>query len=110
MALARLHPGHPGLLGHDLVPRLAIAVLFADITISIRCRAQDVDRPTPRGVLLAAAAPLHDLGPLVLGDHPLDLDQEVLRGAMAEGIAEEDDLDAAMGEFFEDQDLICIFA
>ena len=41
----------------------------------------------------------------------LDLDQEVLRrGSAAVGVAEEDDLDAATGEFFEDQDLICIFA
>ena len=66
--------------------------------------------PAAGGVLLAAAAALQDLGPLVLGDHPLDLDQEVLRRVMAEGVAEEDDLDAATGEFFEDQDLIGILA
>ena len=62
-----------------------------------------------RGVSLAPAAPLQDLGPLILGDHPLDLEQQVLGGVMAEGIAQEDDLDAAMGELFEDQDLISIF-
>ena len=61
-------------------------------------------------MLLAPAAALQDLGPLVLGDHPLDLEQQVLRGVMAEGVAEEDDLDAAPGEFLEDQNLICIFA
>ena len=32
------------------------------------------------------------------------------RGVMAEGVAEEDDLDAATGELLEDQNLICIFA
>jgi hypothetical protein len=39
------------------------------------------------------------------------LDQEVLRGCgvLGEGVAEENDLDAATGEFFKDQDLIGIF-
>src|SRR3954462_13425351 len=53
---------------------------------------------------------LEDLSPLVLGDHALDLEQQVLGGVMAEGVAQEDDLDAAMGELFEDQDLIGILA
>jgi hypothetical protein len=101
---------HARLLGHDLIPSLAVTVLFADIAISKWCGAEDVDRPAARGVLLATAAPFHDLGPLVLGDHALDLDQEVLRGVIAVGVAEEDDLDAATGEFLEDQDLIGIFA
>src|SRR3954447_17180524 len=103
-------PGHARLLGHDLVPSLAIAVSLTDITIPIWRAAEDVDRPAAGGVLLAAAAPFRDLGPLVFGDHALDLDQEVLRRVGAVGVAEEHDLDPATGEFFEDQDLICIFA
>src|SRR5947209_5938233 len=76
-------PGHASLLGHDLVSPLAVAVLFTYVTITIWRGAQDVDRPAAGGVLLAAAAPLHDLGPLVLGDHALDLDQQVRRGVIA---------------------------
>ena len=53
---------------------------------------------------------LHDLGALVLGDHALDLKQQVLLGSAAGGIAQEDDLDTAMVEFLEKQYLICIFA
>ena len=62
------------------------------------------------GVLLAPAAPLQDLGALVLGDHALDLPEQVLFGAAARRIAQEDDLDAAMGEFLQYQDLIGISA
>src|SRR4029077_6164407 len=102
--------GRPRPLGRDLGPSLAIAVLFADITIPVWCGAEDVDRPAAGGVLLAAAAPFHDFGPVALRDHALDLDQEVLRRVSAVGVAEEDDLDPATGEFFEDQDLICVFA
>ncbi len=61
-------------------------------------------------VLLAPAATFHDLGTLVLGDHALDLQQQVLLGSAAGGIAKEDDLDAAMVEFLNEQYLICIFA
>ena len=61
-------------------------------------------------MLLTPAAPLHDLGALVLGDHALDLEQQVLLRAAADGVAEEHDLDAAPGELFKDQDLICILA
>src|SRR4051812_10172732 len=103
-------PDDSGLLRHDLVARLAVSVTLADVTIPIRGAAEHVDRAAAGGVLLAPAAAFQDLGPLVLGDHALDLDQQVLRGVMAEWVAQEDDLDPATGELFEDQNLICIFA
>ena len=65
--------------------------------------------PRRAACCLPRQAPFHDLGPLVLGDHPLDLDQEVLGGVMTEGVAEEGHLDAAPGELLEDQDLVGIF-
>ena len=103
-------PHDPGLFGHDLVARLAAALVLADVAIAVGRAAEHVDRAAAGGVLLAPAAALHDLGPLVLGDHALDLEQQVLLGAVAEGVAQEDDLDAATGEFLEEQDLIGIFA
>jgi len=63
---------------------------------------EHVDRAVAGGVLLAPAAALHDLGALVLGDHALDLQQQVLLGSVAGGVAEEDDLDAATGELLQD--------
>jgi hypothetical protein len=101
---------HPRLICHDLIARLAVSVVLADIAMSVGRATEHVDRATPGGVLLASPTPLEDLGPLVFGDHALHLDQEVLRGVMPEGIAEEDDLDAAMSEFLQDEDLTGILA
>jgi hypothetical protein len=61
-------------------------------------------------MLLASAATLHDLGTLVFGDHALDLEQQVRLGTTPDGVAQENDLDAAPGEFLEDQHLIDILA
>ena len=103
-------PHDPGLFGDDLIPRLAVALVLAEVTVTIRRPAEHVDRAAACGVLLAPAATLDDLGPLVFGDHALDLKQQVLLRAAADGIAQENDLDAAPGEFLEDQDLVGIFA
>ena len=55
---------------------------------------------------LAAPAALDDLGPLVLGDHALDLQQQVVLRRPAERAVEEDHLDAGALELVEQQDLI----
>src|SRR5262249_44773240 len=88
----------------------AVALVLADVTVAVGRAAEHVDRSTACGVLLASAATLHDLGAFVLGDHALDLEQKVLFGATADRVAEEDDLDATMGEVLDDQDLIGILA
>ena len=103
-------PHDPSLVGHDLITRLAVALVLADVTVAVGRAAEHVDRAVAGGVLLAPAAALHDLGALVLGDHALDLQEQVLLGSAARGIAQEDDLNAATGEFLEYQNLICIFA
>jgi hypothetical protein len=103
-------PHDPGLFGHDLIARLAATLVLADVAVAVRRAAEHVDRTAARRVLLAPAATLHYLGTLVLGDHALDLEQQVLLGAAADGVAQEHDLDAAPGQLFEDQDLIGIFA
>ena len=59
---------------------------------------------------LPATAPLEDLGPLVFGDHPLHLKQQSLLRVLPDRVVEEDDLEAAALELFEQEDLISIFA
>ena len=59
---------------------------------------------------LAAAAALQDLGPLVLGDHALDLEQQVLLRRAAELVVQEDDLDAAAVQLINQQDLVGVLA
>ena len=61
-----------------------------------------------RGVSLAPAAPLQDLGPLILGDHPLDLEQQVILRRLAQRAVEEHDLDAGTPELVDEQHLIGI--
>jgi hypothetical protein len=47
---------------------------------------------------------------LVLGDHALDLQEQVRLGSVTRRVTPEDDLDTAAGEFLEHQNLIGIFA
>ncbi len=103
-------PHDPRLFGHDLIARLPAALVLTDVTVAVGRAGEDVDRAAARGVLLAPAATLQDLGALVLGDHALDLEEQVLLGAAADGVAHEDDLDAAPGEFLQDEHLIGILA
>jgi hypothetical protein len=48
-------------------------------------------------------AALEDLGPLVLRDHALELEQKVLLGARADGAVGEDDLRARPAELLDEQ-------
>ena len=60
---------------------------------------------------LAAATALGDLRPLVLGDHPLELAQQlILRGAGPLGLLREDHLDPRPLELLEQQHLIRVAA
>jgi hypothetical protein len=103
-------PHDPRLFGHDLIACLTSALVFADIAIAIGRTTEHVDRAAAGRVLLAPAAALHDLGALVLGDHALDLQEQILLGSAAGGIAQEDDLDPATIELLEEQHLIRILA
>jgi hypothetical protein len=84
--------------------------VLADVTVAIGCAAEDVDRTSAGGVLLAPAAALQDLGALVLGDHALDLNQEVFFGSVPRRIAQKDNFNIATSEFLEYQYLTCIFS
>ena len=46
----------------------------------------------------SSPAPLQDLGALVFGNHALDLKQQVVLRAGADGTVQEDDLDAGAPE------------
>ena len=59
---------------------------------------------------LAAAEPLGEDGPLVLGDGPLDLQEELVLGIVGDGAVEEDDLAAGLAELLQEQDLVGVLA
>src|SRR3954447_15961642 len=54
----------------------------------------------------APSSPLQDLGTLVLSNDPLDLEQEVVLRAGADGAVEEGDLNASAPELLHQQGLV----
>src|SRR5690349_1115012 len=99
-----------GLLLVDLVARAPAAVPLADVAVAVRRPRQDADRALARRVALAASAALEDLGPLVLGHHALDLEQQVVLRREADRTVEEDDLDPGAAELVDQEDLVGVAA
>jgi hypothetical protein len=83
---------------------------LANITIAVRCAAENVDLTLAGAMALAAAGSFKDLCPLVFGDHALELHQQLVlrRGALRRFY--EYGLDTMAGEFFDQKDLISVFA
>jgi len=59
---------------------------------------------------LAAAVAFDNLGPLVLGHHALDLEQQIVFGTAPEFPIQEDHLHTEAGQFIDEQHLIGVFA
>ncbi len=57
-------------------------------------------------IQLASPSPLRKFGPFVLGDHPLDLDQQPSLGIVEGWGVSETDRHVEAGEFLEDEDLV----
>ena len=104
-------------LAHDLRLRLvdlpvALHVLgLLDVPVAVRRAGHHRLRAAASAVQLPAPGPLRDLRTLVLGDHPLELAQQlILRGAAPLGLLREADLNAGASELFQQQHLIGIAA
>src|SRR5215210_3239576 len=105
----RKDPSHdPSLVLQDLVAGHTASVSLADIAVAIGRARQNADRALARGVALAAPAALQDLGPLVLGHHALDLQQQIVLRREADRSIEEDDLDPSPVELVDQQHLISV--
>ena len=85
----------------DLEERVGVLGAL-DVPVAVRGAGHDRDRAASGTVKLAAAAALSDLRALVLGDHPLELaEQLILRGAGPLGLLGEDHLDPGALELLE---------
>src|SRR4051794_791287 len=100
----------PGLLLIDPVARAPATVPLADVAVAVRRPREDADRALTRRVALAAPAAFEDLGPLVLGHHALDLEQQVVLRREADRPVEEDDLDPGAAQLVDQQDLVGVAA
>jgi len=58
----------------------------------------------------ASTSPLSDLSPLIFGNHALKLYQQSFLGTVATGGFQKDRLCSTTAEFFEQQDLVGVFA
>jgi hypothetical protein len=99
---------HARLLQHDLVARLPAALGLPYISIPIWCGRQHADGTGVGGMAFAATTTLEDLGPLILRDHALHLEEERILGGLARCPVEEDDRDAGALEFLQQQHLVGI--
>src|SRR5215208_504798 len=104
-------------VAHDLrlelvdFPVRITMLCFLDVSVSVRRGGQHGLRAAARAVQLPAAGALADLRALVLGDHPLELAQQLVLGrAAALGLLGEADLDAGALELFEQQHLVGVAA
>jgi hypothetical protein len=61
-----------------------------------------------RFVLLATPTPLHDLGPLVLRNNALHLEQQVVLRALPQRPVQEDHLDTGAAPLIDQENLIVI--
>src|SRR3954451_20557405 len=86
------------LLGHDLEAGHPAAPLARDVAVSIGRAGESADRTGARGMALSAPASLQDLGALVFRNHALDLKQQVVLRAGADGAVQEGDRDAGAPE------------
>ncbi len=76
----------------DLVAGASAPFVLADVAVTVRRAAQDIDRTGPRRMTLAAAAPFQDLGTLVFGHHALHLQQEIFFRRFTDRSVEKDPL------------------
>ena len=93
----------------DLVTRVAVVAL-ADIAVAERRPRQHVDRAGLGPVGLATAGPLQNLSPLVLSDHPLELHQQRVLGAVTARALDEHHGGAGPAELLDQQRLVGILA
>jgi hypothetical protein len=79
---------------------------LADVPVPERRAGQHVDRPGLGPVGLAAAVPFQDLRFLVFGEHPLELDEELVLRAVTLWTLDELDPGSGPGEFLDQQRLV----
>jgi hypothetical protein len=101
---------HLGFSRDKLIPRLSPAGILRHLAIPIGRPAEHIHHAGPRGISLATPRAFDDLGALILGDHPLDLQEQVLFRALASGPVETNDLAPGAPARIDQQDLLRIFA
>src|SRR5262249_59449899 len=102
----RAYPGkdlaaHAGFVRDDLIAGLPTPFVLGHIAVPIGGPAEPMHHANPRGMALATPMALDDLGSLILGNHPLHLQEQVIFRALAQGPVEEYDLHPGASELID---------
>src|SRR5438309_4227817 len=100
---------HVGFTLDDGIRRGRVLTL-ANVAVAVRCAAQHADFARAGAVTLATPRALQDLRSLVLGDHALELHEQLIFGRCTLRRIQKACLDAVTSELLDQQDLIRIFA
>jgi hypothetical protein len=94
----------------DLVACGSSTGLARDVAVAEGRPRQDTDSTGLGAMALAAPTALQHFGPLVLGEHALQLQQQAVLGRGPDRAIEEDDLGAGLGELLDQQNLMRVAA
>ena len=102
---------HAGLFQDDVVPRLAVSVLLANITVAVRRISQDAHFALPRREPATASSPFQNLSAFVFRKGALHLDQQVsFVRLVLYVLVQEDYFDAVFVQFLQQQHLVRMLA
>src|SRR5215208_8086831 len=101
---------NPGCVLIDLIPGGPSARLTGDVTVAERRAGEDADGTALGPVALSAPTALEHLGPLVFGEHALELQQQAILRGVSDRAIEEDHLRAGAGELLQQQHLMRVAA
>jgi hypothetical protein len=69
---------HAGLIGDEVIARMAPAGMLVDVAVTIGRATEHVDQPHTGRVEFAPPVAVEDLGPFIFGHHPLHLEQQLI--------------------------------
>src|SRR3982750_1682149 len=101
---------NPGCVLLDLIPGGPSARLPRDVAIAERRAGEDAHGPRLGPIALSAPTALKHLGPLVFGEHALELEQQAVLRRVSDRAIEEDHLRASTGKLLQQQYLMRVAA
>jgi hypothetical protein len=69
---------HAGLIRDEVIACVAPTGMLADVAVAIGGATEHIDRPHPGRVEFAPSVAFDNLGPFILGHHPLHLEQQII--------------------------------
>lgn len=95
---------------HDPEVSFSAPLVLAHIPVAIWSAGQHIHRTTTGCVTFPAPRAFHDLGPLIFGNHPLHLQQQIFFRATAQRVIQEHEFHTMMFHFIDQQYLVGVLA